>query len=82
MSLADRLAQSERPDRLEEVRNRVQDQLVESLGPRLYDATLSDTELTELVHRRVQGARRDRNDRRRLHYGEEALRHRSEKEKP
>src|SRR5438477_1766071 len=54
MSLADRLAQSERPDRLEEVRNRVQDQLVESLGPRLYDATLSDTERTELVHRCVQ----------------------------
>ena len=54
MTLADRLARSERPDRLDEVRNRVQDKLVESLGPRLYDATLSDTELTELVHRRVQ----------------------------
>ncbi len=33
---------------------RVQERLVESLGPRLYDATLSDTELEGLVHQRLR----------------------------
>jgi pilus assembly protein CpaF len=32
----------------------VQERLVESLGPRLYDATLSDTELEGLVHQRLR----------------------------
>jgi pilus assembly protein CpaF len=32
----------------------VQEQLVESLGPRLYDATMSDTELEGLVHQRLR----------------------------
>jgi len=49
MSLADRLAKAQQRDRISEVRARVQEQLVESLGPRLYDATLSDTELEGLV---------------------------------
>src|SRR5213594_1135761 len=54
MSLADRLAKAQQRDRIAEVRARVQEQLVESLGPRLYDATLSDTELEGLVHQRLR----------------------------
>ena len=53
MSLADRLAKAQQRDRISEVRARVQERLVESLGPRLYDATLSDTELEGLVHQRL-----------------------------
>jgi pilus assembly protein CpaF len=54
MSLAERLSKIERPDRTAEVRNRVQGRLVESLGPKLYDATLSDKDLQELVHGRLR----------------------------
>jgi pilus assembly protein CpaF len=54
MSLADRLAKAQQKDRIAEVRARVQERLVESLGPRLYDATLSDTELEGLVHQRLR----------------------------
>ena len=54
MSLADRLAKAQQLDRISEVRARVQERLVESLGPRLYDATLSDTDLEGLVHQRLR----------------------------
>ncbi len=54
MSLADRLAKAQQRDRIAEVRARVQERLVESLGPRLYDATMSDTELEGLVHQRLR----------------------------
>jgi pilus assembly protein CpaF len=54
MSLADRLAKAQQKDRIAEVRSRVQERLVESLGPRLYDATLSDTELEGMVHQRLR----------------------------
>ncbi len=54
MSLAERLSKIERPDRTAEVRNRVQGRLVESLGPKLYDATMSDGELQDLVHGRLR----------------------------
>jgi len=54
MSLAERLSKIDRPDRTAEVRNRVQGELVESLGPKLYDATLSDKDLQELVHGRLR----------------------------
>jgi pilus assembly protein CpaF len=54
MSLADRLAKAHQRDRISEVRARVPERLVESLGPRLYDATLSDTELEGLVHQRLR----------------------------
>jgi pilus assembly protein CpaF len=54
MSLADRLAKAQQRDRISDVRGRVQEQLVESLGPRLYDATMSDTELEGLVHQRLR----------------------------
>ncbi len=54
MSLADRLAKAQMKDRIGEIRTRVQERLVEVLGPRLYDATLSDTELEGLVHQRLR----------------------------
>jgi len=54
MSLADRLAKAQQRDRISEVRARVQERLVESLGPLLYDATMSDTELEGLVHQRLR----------------------------
>jgi pilus assembly protein CpaF len=54
MSLADRLAKSQQRDRITEVRTRVQERLVEVLGPRLYDSTMSDTELEGLVHQRLR----------------------------
>jgi pilus assembly protein CpaF len=54
MSLADRLAKAQQKDRIAEIRVRVQERLVEVLGPRLYDASLSDTELEGLVHQRLR----------------------------
>jgi pilus assembly protein CpaF len=54
MSLADRLAKAQQRDRISEVRLRVQERLVEVLGPRLYDSTLSDDELEGLVHQRLR----------------------------
>ena len=54
MSLADRLAKAQQRDRIAEIRIKVQERLVEVLGPRLYDATLSDTELEGLVHQRLR----------------------------
>ena len=54
MSLADRLAKAQQRDRIAEIRIRVQERLVEVLGPRLYDASLSDTELEGLVHQRLR----------------------------
>jgi pilus assembly protein CpaF len=54
MSLADRLAKAQQKDRIAEVRTRVQERLVDSLGPRLYDASLSDTELEGMVHQRLR----------------------------
>jgi pilus assembly protein CpaF len=48
------LAKAQQKDRISEVRGRVQERLVESLGPRLYDATMSDTELEGLVHQRLR----------------------------
>ena len=53
-SLADRLAKSDRPDRLAEVRASIQSKLVETLGPKLYDASMSDSQLQDLVHRRLR----------------------------
>ena len=50
MTLADRMARFGHPDRSTEVRNRVQGRLVQSLGPKLYDAALSDRDLQEMVH--------------------------------
>ena len=55
MSLADRLANATPNDRvaqtrIAETRNRIQARLVETLGPRLYDAALSDSQLEGLVH--------------------------------
>jgi len=54
MSLAQRLAQSERPDKHTEMMVRVQARLIEVLGPKLYDSSLSDEHLESLVLGRVQ----------------------------
>jgi pilus assembly protein CpaF len=54
MSLADRLANAQKRDRIAEVRIRVQERLVEVLGPRLYDSSMSDNELEGLVHQRLR----------------------------
>src|SRR6266516_2862994 len=54
MSLSERLAKTERPDRIAEARARVQTRLVEVLGPKLYDTTVSERELQDLVHQRLQ----------------------------
>src|SRR5881409_4222989 len=54
MSIAERLAKAERPDRIQEVRLRIQERLVEVLGPALYDAAISEKELRDLVHKRLR----------------------------
>ena len=54
MSLAERLAQSGQSDRLVGVRSRVQAALIESLGPKLYDLSLTEAELRELVHQQLR----------------------------
>jgi pilus assembly protein CpaF len=54
MSLAERLAQSGQPDRIAAVRSRVQGALVEALGPKLYDMSLTEAELRELVHQQLR----------------------------
>ena len=54
MSLADRLAKASQRDRIADIRIRVQERLVEVLGPRLYDASMSDNELEGLVHQRLR----------------------------
>ena len=54
MTLADRLAKAQQKDRISEIRVRVQERLVEVLGPSLYDASMSDTELEGLVHQRLR----------------------------
>ena len=54
MSLAERLSREERPDRSVEVRDRVQERLVEVLGARLYDDAMSDVDLRRLVDTRLR----------------------------
>jgi pilus assembly protein CpaF len=54
MSLAERLTKQELPDRTAEVRERLQERLVEMLGSRLYQDAPSDTDLRKLVHTRLQ----------------------------
>jgi pilus assembly protein CpaF len=54
MSLQERLAKTDRPDKLTEIQGRVQDKLVETLGPKLYDVSVSEKDLQEMVHRRVR----------------------------
>jgi pilus assembly protein CpaF len=54
MSLAERLSREERPDRSVEVRERVQERLVEVLGARLYDDAMSDGDLRRLVDTRLR----------------------------
>jgi len=53
MSLAERL-KTERPDRMAQVRTRVQGKLVEALGPKLFDSAVSERALQDLVHGRLR----------------------------
>src|SRR5437870_3570613 len=54
MSLAEKMGMTGRPNRTAEIQHRIQARLVESLGPRLTDATLSDRELQDMVHQRLK----------------------------
>lgn len=54
MSLAERLAKVERTDRHSEMRTRIQQRLIEVIGPKLYDKSLSDDELERLIRTRLQ----------------------------
>jgi pilus assembly protein CpaF len=54
MSIADRLMRLEQPDRSTEVRDRIQERLVEALGARLYDDGMTDADLRRLVDGRLR----------------------------
>ena len=54
MSLAERLNKTGRLDRTAEIRTRLQQRLVESLGPRLSDASVSERDLQDIVHRKLR----------------------------
>jgi pilus assembly protein CpaF len=54
VSLAERLAKVGTPDRLEDVRQRLHARLVETLGPKLFETSVSEKELQDLVHRRLR----------------------------
>lgn len=54
MSLVERLARGQNGDRVAQVRDRVQARLVEVLGPRLNDSTVSEQELEGLVNERLK----------------------------
>jgi pilus assembly protein CpaF len=54
MSLAERLSNATKTDRIAETRDRVQDRLVETLGPRLYDSSMSDSQLEGLVQQQLR----------------------------
>jgi pilus assembly protein CpaF len=53
MSLAERFAKSDRPDRVAEVRSRLQQELVNAVGPKLYDPSLTEKQLQDLVYQRI-----------------------------
>ena len=53
MSLAERLSRSPNSDRIAQVRDRVQARLIEVLGPRINDTSVSEEELETLVHERI-----------------------------
>jgi pilus assembly protein CpaF len=54
MSLAERLAQNNPSDKRADIRARIQSQLVDALGPKLYDSSLSEEELERLVQDRLR----------------------------
>ncbi len=54
MSLSERLTRAGRPDRVAETSARVQKRLIEVLGPKLHDASVSEKELQDLLHRRIR----------------------------
>ena len=54
MSIGERLVKVDRPDRIAEVRDRIHTQLIDALGPRLYDAGMSEKDLEALIHGRLK----------------------------
>lgn len=54
MSLAERLAKTDRPNKTSEAQLRIQTRLVEVLGPRLYDSSMSEKDLSDLVNSRLR----------------------------
>jgi len=54
MSLANRLSRQQTPDRAIEVRDRLQERLIELLGARLYDDAMSDVDLRRLIDSRLR----------------------------
>jgi pilus assembly protein CpaF len=54
VSLAERLAQTEKPTKGSALRARIKGKLVHSLGPKLYDKSISENELEDLVHEKLQ----------------------------
>jgi pilus assembly protein CpaF len=54
MSLAERLAKTDKPDKTSEAQLQIQTRLVEVLGPRLYDASMSEKDLSDLVNSRLR----------------------------
>jgi pilus assembly protein CpaF len=54
MSITERLSRQEQPDRSAEVRDRIQERLVEVLGARLYDDAMTDGDLRRMVDRRLR----------------------------
>ena len=54
MSLAERLAKTQSSDRIAEVRAHIQSKLIEDLGPKLYDSSVSDEDMQRLVEERLR----------------------------
>jgi len=54
MSLAERLAKTDKPNKTSEAQLQIQTRLVEVLGPRLYDSSMSEKDLSDLVHSRLR----------------------------
>ena len=54
MSLAERLGKTGHLDRATEIQTRLQTRLVESLGPKLSDSSVSERDLQDIVHRRLR----------------------------
>jgi pilus assembly protein CpaF len=59
MSLAERLAKAPQSDKVAEVRTVLQGRLVEDLGPKLYDSTISEDDLRRMVEDRLHGLLND-----------------------
>jgi hypothetical protein len=54
MSIAERLARTQSTDRIAEVRAHIQSKLIEDLGPKLYDSTVSEEDMQRMVEERLR----------------------------